>query len=159
MLSEEKEVELPLAIRTRVKTKVESSFSQVPVSSSVHGSLGSSGRTHSKQKRLGDPVEREKDKASFLLLSFMLQFVVIILFELMSDHLFFFLCSPSVSQTPRKAEANHLVKMWYGFSLFVLSVVCFSSTSLALFTCDVLMLIVCAAVSLFFFLRRKFLLL
>ena len=96
MLSEEKEVELPLAIRTRVKTKVESSLSQVPVSSSVHGSLGSSGRTHSKQKRLGDPVERErerereKDKASFLLLSFMLQFVVIIHFELMSDHLFFF---------------------------------------------------------------------
>ena len=98
MLSEEKEVELPLAIRTRVKTKVESSFSQVPVSSSVHGSLGSSGRTHSKQKRLGDPVERERErererekgKASFLLLSFMLQFVVIILFELMSDHLFFF---------------------------------------------------------------------
>ena len=96
MLSEEKEVELPLAIRTRVKTKVESSFSQVPVSSSVHGSLGSSRRTHSKQKRLGDPVERERErerekgKASFLLLSFMLQFVVIILFELMSDHLFFF---------------------------------------------------------------------
>ena len=96
MLSEEKEVELPLAIRTRVKTKVESSFSQVPVSSSVHGSLGSSGRTHSKQKRLGDPVERERErerekgKASFLLLSFMLQFVVIILFELMSDNLFFF---------------------------------------------------------------------
>ena len=61
MLSEEKEVELPLAIRTRVKTKVESSFSQVPVSSSVHGSLGSSRRTHSKQKRLGDPVERERE--------------------------------------------------------------------------------------------------
>ena len=62
MLSEEKEVELPLAIRTRVKTKVESSFSQVPVSSSVHGSLGSSRRTHSKQKRLGDPVERERER-------------------------------------------------------------------------------------------------
>ena len=43
-----------------MKTKVESSFSQVPVSSSVHGSLGPSGRTHSKQKRLGDPVERDK---------------------------------------------------------------------------------------------------
>ena len=62
MLSEEKEVELPLAIRTRVKTKVESSFSQVPVSSSVHGSLGSSGCTHSKQKRLGDLVERERER-------------------------------------------------------------------------------------------------
>ena len=79
MLFEEKEVEQPLAIRTRVKTKVECSFSQVLVSSSIHGSLGPSGRTRSKQKRLGDPVEREKGKASFLLLSFMLQFVVIFL--------------------------------------------------------------------------------
>ena len=43
-----------------MKTKVESSFSQFPVSSSVHGSLGPSGCTHSKQKRLGDPIEREK---------------------------------------------------------------------------------------------------
>ena len=74
VLSEEKEVEQPLAIRTWVKTKVESSFSQVPVSSSVHGSLGPSRRTCSKQKRVGDPVERERErerekgKASFLLL-------------------------------------------------------------------------------------------
>ena len=60
VLSEEKEVEQPLAISTRVKTKVESSFSQVPVSSSVHDSLGPSGRTRSKQKRLGDPIERER---------------------------------------------------------------------------------------------------
>ena len=60
MFSEEKEVEEPLVIRTRVKTKVESSFSQVPVSSSVHGLLGPSGCTRSKQKRLGDPVERER---------------------------------------------------------------------------------------------------
>ena len=82
----------------------------------------------------------------------MLQFVVIIPFELMSDRLFiFFLCSPTISQTLRKAEANHLVKMWYGFSLFVLSIVCFSSISLALFTCNALILIVCAAISLFFF--------
>ena len=61
VLSEEKEVEQPLAIRTWVKTKVESSFSQVPMSSSVHGSLGPSGRTRSKQKRLGDLVERERE--------------------------------------------------------------------------------------------------
>ena len=61
MLSEEKEVEQPLAIRTWVKTKVESSFSQVLVSSLVHGSLGPSRRTRSKQKRLGDPVERERE--------------------------------------------------------------------------------------------------
>ena len=68
---------------------------------------------------------------------------------MMSDPLFF--RSLSVSQTPRKAEANHLVKMWYGFPLFVLFVVCSLSISLALFICDVLMLIVCAVVSLFFF--------
>ena len=61
MISEEKEVEQPLTIRTRLKTKVESSFSQVPMSSSVHGSLGPSGHTRSKQKRLGDPVERERE--------------------------------------------------------------------------------------------------
>ena len=64
-----KKVEQPSAIRTQVKTKVESFFSQVPVSTSVHGSLGPSGHTRSKQKRLGDPVEREREKgkASFLL--------------------------------------------------------------------------------------------
>ena len=44
-----------------MKTKVESSFSQVLVSFSVHGSLGPFGRTRSKQKRLGDLVEREKE--------------------------------------------------------------------------------------------------
>ena len=60
VLSEEKEVEQLLPIRTRVKTKVKSSFSQVPVRSSIHGSLGPSGCTRSKQKRLGDPVERER---------------------------------------------------------------------------------------------------
>ena len=59
----------------------------------------------------------------------------------------FFFGSPSVSRTLRKAEANHLVKMWYSFPPFVLSVVCSSSTALALFICDVLMLVVCAAVS------------
>ena len=65
MLFEEKEVEQPLAIRTWVKTKVESFFSQVPVNTSVHGSLGPSGRTHSKQKRLGDPVERKRRARPF----------------------------------------------------------------------------------------------
>ena len=58
---EGKEVDQPLASRTQKKTKVESSFSQVPVIASVHGSLGSSdfvsqpplgpsGRTRCKQK-------------------------------------------------------------------------------------------------------------
>ena len=54
-----------------MKTKVESFFSQVPMSTSDHGSLGPSGRTRSKQKRLGDPVEREREKGkAFFLLSF-----------------------------------------------------------------------------------------
>ena len=39
---EGKDVREPLVSRTRKKTKVESSFSQVPVTASVHGSLGSS---------------------------------------------------------------------------------------------------------------------
>ena len=40
---EGKDVREPLVSRTRKKTRVESSFSQVPVTASVHGSLGSSG--------------------------------------------------------------------------------------------------------------------
>ena len=32
------------------------------MSTSVHGSLGPSGHTRSKQKRLGDPVERERER-------------------------------------------------------------------------------------------------
>ena len=68
---EEKEIRQPLATRTRKKTKVKSSFSQVPVTSSVHGPLGSSdfvsqsplgpsGRIRSKQKTLKESVKRER---------------------------------------------------------------------------------------------------
>ena len=60
ILAEEKEVEQPLSIRGRVKTKVESSFPQALVSPSVHGSSGPSGRTRSKQQRPGDPVDRKR---------------------------------------------------------------------------------------------------
>ena len=122
VLSEEKEVEQPLAIRTRVNTKVKSSFSQVPVSSLVHGSLGPSRCTRSKQKRLGDLVEREREGQGLFHSSLFYVVVCCYFVELMSDY---FLCSPSVSQTLRKAEANHLVKTWYGFPLFMPSVVCF----------------------------------
>ena len=72
----------------------------------------------------------------------------------MSDY---FLCNPSVSQTPRKAEANHLGKMWYGFPLFVSSIVCFHS----LLQCCLLVMPLCllfVLLYLFFFFRRKFLL-
>ena len=65
------EVAQSLATRTQVKTKVESSLSQVPVSSSIHDSLGSpdfvsqsplgpSKHTCSKQKTIGDSVKRER---------------------------------------------------------------------------------------------------
>ena len=73
---EGKDVREPLASRTRKKTKVESSFSQVPVTASVHGSLGSSGfvsqpplgpsgRTRSKQKTSRESVEREREGQDF----------------------------------------------------------------------------------------------
>ena len=68
---EGKDVGEPLASRTRKKTKVESSFSQIPVTASVHGSLGSSGFvfqpplgpsgcTRNKQKTSRESVERER---------------------------------------------------------------------------------------------------
>ena len=68
---EGKDVREPLVSRTRKKTKVEPSFPQVPVTASVHGSLGSSGlvsqpplgpsgRTRSKQKTSRESVERER---------------------------------------------------------------------------------------------------
>jgi len=68
---EEKEVRQALATRIRKKTKVESSFYQVPVTSLVHGPLGSSdfvsqsplgisGRTRSKQKTIKESVERKR---------------------------------------------------------------------------------------------------
>jgi len=89
VLFEEKEVKQPLAIRTRVKTKVESSFSQVLVSSSIHGSLGPSGRTRSKQRRLGDPVEREKRARPISFSHFAVCYYHSFFFELMSDFSFF----------------------------------------------------------------------
>ena len=69
--SEGKDVGQPLTSRTRKKTKVGSSFSQVLVTASVHGSLGSfgfvsqpplgpSGHTRSKQKTSREFVERER---------------------------------------------------------------------------------------------------
>ena len=71
MAPEEKEVGQPLTTRTRKKTKVESSFFQAPVTSSVHGPLGSSDfvsqsslgpsrRTRSKQKTIKESVKRER---------------------------------------------------------------------------------------------------
>ena len=87
MTPEEKEVGQPLATRTRKKTKVEFSFFQVPVTSSVQGPLGSSDFvsqsplgpsrcTCCKQKTIKESVEREKGKTSFLLLSFIFFIVV-----------------------------------------------------------------------------------
>ena len=86
----EKEVGQPLATRTRKKTKVESSFSQVPVTSSVHGPLGSSdfvsqsplgpsGRTHSKQKTLKESVKRERERRARPLSFFSLLYLLLLL--------------------------------------------------------------------------------
>ena len=101
-----KEISHPLIPRSRVKTKVESSFSQVLVSSSAQGSsgsfdfipqfpLGSSGHTCSKQKIIGESIERERQG---LFPSSLFYFAVIhycycafpFLFQLMNGCCFFF---------------------------------------------------------------------
>ena len=101
-----------LATRTRVKTKVKSSLSQVPVSSSIYDSLGSpnfvpqsplgpSRRTCSKQKTTRDSVERERKARpisffSHLCCSSFLLLLQCFIFKLISDY---FPCNPSVSRT------------------------------------------------------------
>ena len=88
---EDKEVGQPLASRTGKKTKVESSFSKVPMTSSVHGPLGSSdfvsqpplgpsGRTRSKQKISKESVERERRARP---LFFLFLFYLLILLQLL----------------------------------------------------------------------------
>ena len=83
-----KEVGHPIILKIRVKTKVVSSFSQVPMSSLAQGSsrsfdfipqspLGPSGHTRSRQKTIGESVEKEKGKASFLSLSLSLSFALV----------------------------------------------------------------------------------
>ena len=124
---EGKDVGQPLASRTRKKIKVESSFSQVPVTTSVHGSLGSSdfasqpplglsGRTRSKQKTSRESIEREKGKTSFLLLSFSLVHIIVIISSLLTSDGFF--CSPNASLITRRAKANLLVTTWYVCPLY-----------------------------------------
>ena len=106
------EVAQSLATRTRVKTKVKSSLSQVPVSSSIRDSLGSpnfvpqsplgpSRRSRSKQKTIGDSVERERRARplsffSHSCCSSLLLLLQCFIFKLISDY---FPCSPSVSRT------------------------------------------------------------
>ena len=141
---EDKEVKQPLSSRTQKKTKVKSSFSQVPVTASVHSSLGSfdfvsqpplgpSGRTRSKQKTSRESVEREKGKTSFFLLSFSLVHIVAVTSSLLTSDCF--LCSPNTSLISRRAKANLLVMTWYVFSLFMFlrlfwyCVVCITSLS------------------------------
>ena len=71
-----KEVGHPLIPKIRVKTKVKSSLSQVPVSSLAQGSsgsfdfipqspLGPSGRTRSRQKTIGESVEKREGQGLF----------------------------------------------------------------------------------------------
>ena len=131
---EGKDVREPLASRTPKKTKVESSFSQVPVTASVHGSLGSSGlvsqpplgpsgRNRSKQKTSRESVERERRARllSFFSLFHLFTLLHLFLFLLTSGG---FLCSPSASLIIRRVKANLLVTTWYVCSppfFFVLS--------------------------------------
>ena len=107
--------------------------SLVAVTSSAHGSsgsldiiphspLGPSRRTHSKQMTVVESLEREREKgkASVLLLSFYfffthLWFVVLLCLPLLFfiDEWFFFCYSLSASQTPMEQIVNPLVMMWY----------------------------------------------
>ena len=135
-LTVEKEVGNPSIPRSRVKTKIESSLSQVLVSFSTQGSLGSFdfvpqpplgpfGHTCSRQKTIGDSVERERErererekgKASFLLLSLFYSSLLLLLqclsLSLLTDEWLFLPCSLNTSQTPREARVSRLVMMWY----------------------------------------------
>ena len=120
---EGKDVGQPLASRTWKKTKAESSFSQVPVTASVHDSLGSSGfvsqpplgpfgRTRSKQKTSTESVDRERRTRllSFFSLFSLVHFVELISTLLMSGD---FPCSPSASLITRRVRANLLETTWY----------------------------------------------
>ena len=80
-----KEVGHPLILRTQVKTKVESSLSQVLVCSSAQGSsgsfdfipqspLGPSGHTRSRQKTIRESIERERERRARLLSFYSLLF-------------------------------------------------------------------------------------
>ena len=137
-----KEVSHPLIPRTRVKTRVESSLSQVPVSSSAQGSsrsfdfipqspLGPFGRTRSRQKTIGESVERERRTRpiSFFSLLFCNSSLLLLCLSLSlsTDEWLFFPYSPNVSQTPREARASHLAMMWYAPLLFVPFSICFHS--------------------------------
>ena len=80
-----KEVGHPLIPKIKVKTKVESSIFQVPVSSSAHGysgsfdttpqsPLGPSGHTRSRQKTIRESIERERERRARLLSIYSLLF-------------------------------------------------------------------------------------
>ena len=102
-----KEVGHPLILRTQVKTKVESFLSQVPVSSLAQGSsgsfdfisqspLGPSGCTCSRQKTIGESVERERRARplSFFSLLFFSSSLLLLCLSLslsIDEWLFFFL--------------------------------------------------------------------
>ena len=85
--------------KTRVKTKVESSLSQVSMSSSAQGSLGSfdlvpqsplgpSGRTRSKQKTIVDSVERERRARPLSFFSLLFCISLLLLLQCLSFFLF-----------------------------------------------------------------------
>ena len=139
-----KEVGHPLILRTQVKTRVESSLSQVRVCSSAQGSLGSfdfirqsplgpSGRTCSREKTIRESVERERERQgffpSFLFYFSSSLFLLCLSLSLLTNEWSFLPCSPNASQTPREARVSHLVMMFasilFQCYVYMHSFVCF----------------------------------
>ena len=98
--------------------------------------LGPSGHTRSRQKTIGESVEKEKGKASFLSLSLSLSlslfctsslFLLCLSLSLLIDEWSFLSYSPNASQAPREARVSHLVMMWYDLLPLVPFTACFHS--------------------------------
>ena len=114
--------------------------------------LRPSGRTRSRQKTIGDSVEKERERErrarpisffSLLVYNNLLLLLQCLSFSLLTDEFLFLPYSLNASQTPREAGVSRLVMMWYDPFLFVPSFVCFHP-SLLLCTyafCDVLLLV------------------
>ena len=96
------------------------------MSTSVHGSLGPSGHTRSKQKRLGDLVERERERrARPLSFSyFVVCYYNSLFFELMSDFSFFFWQSKrKLDPKKGKSQSSGEDVVWFFLHSYFLSFV------------------------------------
>ena len=123
------------------------------MSSSVHGSLGPSGRTRSKQKRLGDPIERERRARP---LSFF-YFAVCCYHSFWTDEwLFFFLLQSKRKSDPKKGKSQSSAEdvVWFSF-IHAFCRLLFIRFSSAVYLWCPYARCLCCCISLFFF-RRKF---